>query len=449
MRLQRTLLRLGYDVAFLLLLTLMLPWLLLRLTRRGQWRSQFVQRFGRFDPALSRHLASLQPVWFHAVSVGEANLLVRLVRNFQLQFPDLAVVVSTTTTTGMGELVRQLPKNVPKIYYPLDFRPWVRGSLNSVAPRAVVLVEAEIWPNFLWESANRNLPVLLVNAHVSSRSRDRYRRLSPIFHELFASMDLVACATSGDAQRMAEVGCRPHRIHVVGNLKYDCSADSPAIPQIETLLHQLGLAPGIPVLLGGSTHPGEEALLGRALLQLREGFPQLRLIVFPRHFERAPEAVRDLQALGRKVARRSQAPPSAPSPSTNAPPDALVVDSTGELVAFYKFATIVFIGKSMIAQGGQNPIEPAALAKAIITGPHMQNFAWIMEDLLRHRAVLQVADEAALVAAAARLLADSAGREELGRKAQQVVRASTGGLQRTVSLLGEHLPHPLVSSPVK
>ena len=438
---RQSILRFGYNVVFAFLLLLLVPWLVLRLVRRGQWRRQFRQRFGRFTTDEARVFDRHNALWLHAVSVGEVGLVVRVAAALQAELPRAQLVVSTTTTTGMAELNRRLPPNIARIYYPLDLRAWVRRSLSVVRPRAIVLVEAEIWPNFLWHARDLSIPVLLINARVSERSRDRYRQLRWIFQELFGSLRLVCCASQAEVDRMREVGCRQETLRIVGNLKYDLVDPPGTRPDVQPLLRQAGVTYDRPILLGGSTHPGEEALLGRVFLRLRTEFPTLFLVVVPRHFERAADALRDLESLGLSGSRRTQLAPH--TPPTQAP-DALVVDSTGELRAFYDHATVVVIGKSFRAHGGQNPIEPAAAGRAMVTGPHMENFRWIMEDFRQQAAVLQAPDEAALEAEVARLLRDSALRETLGLRARAVVQAGAGALDRTtkqiVAELGQGFP---------
>jgi 3-deoxy-D-manno-octulosonic-acid transferase len=383
-------------------------------------------------------LATDQPLWLHAVSVGEVQLVARLAEHLQRRLPGQRLVVSTTTTTGMAALRRHLPDEIEKIYYPLDLRRCVRRSLAVVRPRAMILVEAEIWPNFLWHAFELRVPVLLVNARVSERSTRRYRLLAFLFRPLFAGFDLVACASPTDASRLRAVGCRAEALEVVGNLKYDLAPwleDSRLT--INRWLRAAGVGDHPIVLLGGSTHPGEERILGRLYAELRRQFPQLFLVVVPRHVERTGEVCRDLASLGLRLVRRSELDrsPADPHAQGKAPCDALVVDSTGELRAFYTRADVVFVGKSLTARGGQNPIEPAAAGCAIVTGPHMQNFTQVMADFLSAEAVLQVRNEAELRSVLQRLLANPDDRRALGERAQRVVEAGRGALERTVDIL--------------
>jgi 3-deoxy-D-manno-octulosonic-acid transferase len=431
-------LRTTYNLAFGILLIVSLPWLLMRLLRRGQWRTQFGQRFGRFEPEQLQKFARGETLWLHAVSVGEANLVVRLADLLQQRLPDRQIIVSSTTTTGMAVLRRQLPDSIEKIYYPLDLRGWVKRSFSAVRPRAVILVEAEIWPNFLWRAHDLQTPVILVNARVSERSERRYSQLGFLFKPLFAGFELVCCASNNDADRLRAVGCRSDALKVVGNLKFDISGSPPpAAPQINRLLGRLCANERRTILLGGSTHPGEERILGQVYLGLRERFPQLFLIVVPRHFERATEAYRDLNALGLTIVLRSEVETEHADPATSALPncDALVVDTTGELRALYTRSDIVFIGKSLTAQGGQNPIEPAVAGCAIVTGPNMQNFPNVMREFLSAEAIVQIRHETELPSAIGELLGDPERRRMLGERARKVVEAGRGALDRTAETL--------------
>ncbi|MGA1236605.1 MAG: 3-deoxy-D-manno-octulosonic acid transferase [Limisphaerales bacterium] len=425
----------AYNLAFIVILTAMLPWLLARLLRRGQWKSGFTQRFGLFTEDLQHQFQQNPPIWLHAVSVGEANLVVRLVNALQTTLPQCRFVVSTTTTTGMAQLQKQLPSSITKIYYPLDFLPWVKKSLRTVQPKAVILVEAEIWPNFLWTTRSLQIPALLVNARVSEKSQRRYTRLKSLFHPLFAQFKLVCCSTHTDAQRLLSLGCPTTSIQTVGNLKFD--VELPPSPHPDPAATQLLLQAGIKpeshlILLGGSTHAGEEKILGECLKSLRPSFPNLVLVVAPRHFERAGDACHDLQQLGLQVTRRSSLQANA---TLNPPPDALVVDSTGELKSLYSCATVVFIGKSLTAHGGQNPVEPAALAKPIITGPHMQNFQLITREFLAHQAITQVQNPEQLLHQIQYLLENPEACQRLGENARQVVQTSSGATKRTLNAI--------------
>jgi 3-deoxy-D-manno-octulosonic-acid transferase len=372
------------------------------------------------------------------VSVGEVNLCTQLIRALEPRVPNLKIVVSTTTTTGMAELRRRLPTHVSKIYYPVDRRKFVHRALATINPKAIVLVEAEIWPNFLWRARDHGMPVFLVNARLSDRSYRGYRRFSFLFKPLFAGLAGVGAQNEEDASKLRQLGCRPEAVHIVGSLKYDAARlDERRLVDVPALLRRAGVKPGARLIVGGSTHAGEEAILAEQFLRLRVRFPDLFLVLVPRHFERSREVGRELEARGVKFAYRSE----LVSREEFAPGeiDCLIVNTTGELMHFYEHATIIFVGKSLTAEGGQNPIEPGELGKAMVFGPNMQNFAKVVHDFLEQNGAVQVRDAAELEKVLGDLLADETRREQLGRNAVKVVQANLGAIDRTVDIIVERL----------
>jgi len=427
-----------YNILFTIFFVLSSPYYFRRMRRRGNWRPGFRERFARYDSNLKQALTNRQVVWIHAVSVGEVNLCTQLIRALERRLPNIKFVVSTTTTTGMAELRRRLPTHISKIYYPIDRRTYVGRALAITNPEAIVLVEAEIWPNFLWRARDLNVPVFLANARLSDRSLRGYQRFGFLFRPLFAAFAGVGCQSEEDAARLRAVGCRPEAVRVVGNLKFDAAKlDERRLLDVPTLLRQLGVPPDAPILVGGSTHDGEEAVLAEIAQRLRARFPKLFLVLVPRHFERGNEVGRQLRARGVKFAYRNLI--GVDTQLAEGEVECLVVNTTGELRFFYEHATVVYVGKSLTAVGGQNPIEPAALGKAMVFGPNMQNFAGITSNFIAEDGVVQVGDSEALEKAVAGLLADENRRTELGRNAQRVVRENLGAIDRTVAMILEAL----------
>jgi 3-deoxy-D-manno-octulosonic-acid transferase len=427
-----------YNILFTIFFVLASPYYFMRLRRRGNWLTGFGQRFGKYDSKFRQSITNRHTLWMHAVSVGEVNLCTQLIRSLEPRLPNLKIVVSTTTTTGMAELQRKLPTHIGKIYYPIDRRLYVARALAAVRPRAIVLIEAEIWPNFLWRARSMNSPLFLVNARLSERSYRRYKRFGFLFKSLFAAFSGVGAQTEADGARLRELGCRPEAIQVVGSLKFDAAKlEERRMLDVPAMLSQLGVQPGALLLLGGSTHAGEESVLAELFVRLRARFPNLFLVVVPRHFERGREVGRDLAAKGVKFAYRSEI-----TSSTQFQPgelDGLIVNSTGELKLFYEQATVIFIGKSLTAEGGQNPIEPGALSKTMVFGPNMQNFAEIARNFVDQGGAVQVRDAAHLEQALGELLADSSRREELGRNARKVVYQNLGAIERTAEMIIKQL----------
>ncbi len=427
-----------YNLLFTIFFVLASPYYFFRMQRRGNWQRGFAQRFGRFDSKFKQAITNRQTLWMHAVSVGEVGVCTQLIRALEPRLPNLKIIVSTTTTTGMEELDRRLPSHVSRIYYPVDYKRCVSHALNTIRPEAIVLVEAEIWPNFIWKARDLRIPLFLVNARLSDRSFPRYKRLGFLFRRFFAAFAGVGAQTEADAVKLRELGCRPERVHVVGSLKFDAAKlDERRIIDVPGMLRQLGLPQTAKILVAGSTHPGEEALLADLFVRLRQRFQDLFLILVPRHFERSREVSRELQSRGIKFVYRTEL-----SRTTQYPPNdvqCLLVNTTGELKYFYQQATLIFIGKSITAQGGQNPIEPGALGKPMVFGPNMQNFAEVARSFLAKDGAVQVRDAAQLEEALGNLLSDESRREALGQNALAVVRENLGAIDRTVDMIVKNL----------
>ena len=430
--------RLIYNILFLIFFALSSPYYFWRMWRRGNWIAGFGERFAQYDTKLKQSLTNRHSMWLHAVSVGEVGICTHLIRSIEPRMPNLKLVVSTTTTTGMAELKRKLPSQVSKIYYPIDRRNYVSRAQSLVKPEAIVLVEAEIWPNFIWRAQQQRIPLFLVNARLSDRSYRGYKRFGFLFRPLFATFAGVGAQNDADAVRLEKLGFRPEVIRVTGSMKFDAArATSKPTFNVPSLLWQAGAKVGAPVLVCGSTHDGEESLLGTMFLQLREQFPDLFLVIVPRHAERTKDVVRDLAQCGVKHILRSELSGNLRDSSTPADADCLVVNTTGELKFFYEHATIVFVGKSLTAEGGQNPIEPGALGKPMVFGPNMQNFADVARTFVEADGAIQVADATALTVAMEQLLANPVRRDQLGHNAQSVVQSNLGATERTLEMILE------------
>jgi len=423
-----------YNILFSIGFLLSFPYYFFRLWRRGGWREGVGERFGRYSARVKQALTNRRIVWIHAVSVGEVNLATLLVRALEPRLPTFKFVVSTTTTTAMAELRRKLPLIVEKVYFPIDRRPWVRRAFGILNPEILILIEAELWPNVLWQARRRGVPVVLANARISDRSFPRYRKARFLFRDLFQGLDAVSAQSEHDRDRLVQLGCRPESVHPVGSLKFEPSLAGDGRPlDAPKLLRQAGMPENARVLLGGSTHDGEEVALAEIFSKLRKKHPDLYLVLVPRHFERA-------RAIGSQLARRSLRYvyrsevnfAAEPEPGST---ECLLVNSTGELRYFYPHAHVVFMGKSLHGVGGQNPIEPAAAGRAIVFGPNMQNFPDIAPRFLKADAAIQIRDAAQLERTLDALLSDPARCETLGRNARQVVDSSRGALDRNVSMI--------------
>lgn len=433
--------RIVYNILFAIFFVLSLPYYFYRLWRRGNWRVGVGQRFGFYDAKLRDKLAGRKVIWFHAVSVGEVNLCALLIAALGARLDGWTVLASTTTTTGMEELRRKLTPDVIKIYYPVDFPLCVNRALKVIRPQVVTLVEAEIWPNLMWRLRDLDVPVLLANARLSDRSARRYGQCGFLFRSIFSNLAAVGVQNDGDAARLVSVGCRSENVKVTGNLKFD-AIDLVTEHRIDPrrILNWAGISDEALVLLGSSTHAGEERLLAEIYQRLRPTHSRLRLVVVPRHFERGAEVKRELTDLGLVCCLRSDYSLSDSADHSGKPEsDCLIVDSTGELRFFFDVADVVFVGKSMLACGGQNPIEPAAAAKAVVFGPHMENFRIIAKNFVKTGSMIQVRDRKELEQVLERLVNSEPERRSLGEAAQAEVNRNRGALERTVDLVSPFL----------
>jgi 3-deoxy-D-manno-octulosonic-acid transferase len=415
-----------YNLFFPFVFLAMLPAFLLRMFRRGGYREKFAQRFGRYTTEERERLAQGRWLWLHSISVGETLLALKLARQMRAVDPETRIALSVTTSTGFAVAQEAASDWLVVIYNPLDLPGFVRAALDAVRPQRLIFIEA-IWPNLLAEARRRDIPVAFV-PRLSPRSEARFRRGRALAGPIFRLIDVLAVQEPEDVARWVSLGVERERIRVTGNSKFDYApGGGERLAEFRSLLRQIDVADDAPILLAGSTFPGEELILARIFRELRGRFPNLFLILVPRHVERTPEVLADLRPLGLRVALRSEA--------TKAPADVLVVNTTGELRDWYHLATVVFIGKSLAAHGGQNPVEPVLAGKPVVYGPNMENFAAIVARWREAEAAVQVRDEAELQAQLADLLTNAPRREALATRAREIVAAHSGATERTVAVV--------------
>ncbi len=418
-----------YNLAFPVVLLVLLPGFLVRMLKRGKYRHKFWQRFGIYSPRVLEKLSEGSRIWVHAVSVGEVMIAMKLIQAMREDDPSASFVLSTTTSTGFKLAARAKSPWLEPIYNPLDFYFTARRALKAIHPGMLILVEAEVWPNIVCEARASGAKVALVNARLSARSERRFKAVRWITAPVFNQLDVLCLQEPEDTERWAALGVDRKRLTVTGSIKFDERAtDRRATRDFRPILRALGVQDGAPVLLGGSTFDGEENLVAGVYLELRKKFPQLFLILVPRHFERAAGVASQLEKSGLKVALRTQPPPLEP-------PDLLLVDTTGELRDWYACATVVFMGKSLCAKGGQNPAEPVAAGVPVVFGPNMQNFSTLSRQFLRHGGAVEVTGAESLREAVARLLQDPGLRTTMAANARKCLEVHQGATIRTISAL--------------
>ena len=422
-----------YNLLFPIGLLLFLPAYVVKMVRRGNYREKFGQRLGFYDDKVRDRLIGKRVTWMHAVSVGEVAVGLKLAARLKELDPELFCVLTTTTTTGFVFASRESPDWIEVMYNPIDFWPVMRRAFKVIKPIKLILIEAEVWPNLVAEARHRAVPIALANARLSPRSERRFRKFRFLVRPIFHQLDLVCVPEQEDVGRWTALGVISDRIVRTGNIKYDADVAKPDARSPRSILESLGISPEAQVIFGGSTHAGEEAILAEVFMKLRVDFPALFLIIAPRHVERARSLRARLEEYSLGVALRSKL--------DSVRPDCLLIDTTGELRDWYSVATVAFVGKSLTARGGQNPVEPIMAGKPVIFGPHMENFATLAESLVRQEGAVRVADAVSLQNEIAKLLRDGAAGARLVGNATQVLAAHRGATTATAQSISKLRAH--------
>lgn len=418
------------DVAYAIAAVLATPWLLYR---RWVLKKPLAGWRDKLSGAVRRRHPERPCIWFHAVSVGEVLQLPRLIADYAARHPHDEIVISTTTGTGYEVACRTFPQH-QVIYWPFDFSWAVDRSLRRIQPAQVVLVELEIWPNFLLAARRRQVPVVVINGRISARSFAGYFRWRRWLQPLFRNLSHVGAQTAEYAARFRQLGVPSDRVSVTGNLKFDRVESRRDRPQTNMLRAAFGLQSDELVFIAGSTQDPEESAALDCYTALAEEFPSLRLILVPRHKERFEDVARLVQSRGLPLHRRS-----AGTPPTLARP-VLLLDTLGELAACWGLADIAFVGGSLTQRGGQNMLEPAGYGAAVTFGPNTSNFRDIVQELLAREAAVVIPEASAMTAQIRGLIVDANERERLGRAAQAFVLTQQGATQRTLDLIERQRP---------
>jgi 3-deoxy-D-manno-octulosonic-acid transferase len=434
-----------YSLALSLLFVALLPYFIYQAIRHGKYAESFKERMGLLPDRVRG--GDRQAIWVHAVSVGEFNAARPLIERLKREFPERRVVVSTTTITGQ-RLARAQAQGLfdGVFYFPFDWKFAVRRALDHVKPVAVIILETELWPNFLRECRRRQIAVMIVNGRISQRSFARYLKARSFIAKALEDASLLVMQSDEDAARALALGAHTGKVRVCGNLKYEVSdLKSEASNAIEELDRRLALSSSNDIIVAGSTAPGEEVMLLDALREARKhkNLEGCRLIIAPRHPERFDEVAGLIAQSGFKLARRSE----AASDDVRQTADVILLDSVGELAAIYRFAAVVFVGGSLVPRGGHNIIEPALYARPIIVGPHTENFRQIIADFASAEAVIQISATRAgrprlLAQEIIRLLSDAEYARALGARAQNILLKNRGAIDCTMTAINKALSGP-------
>lgn len=428
-----------FDLLYALAALIGWPLLVVRRIRRGRGSIALRDRLGNVP---SRPVAA-HCVWIHGVSLGEINATRSIVREIHRLDPNAVVVVSSTTQTGLAQ-ARQLYPKLVTFRFPLDFSFVLRRVFERIRPSAIVLMELEVWPNLIEMAHARGVPVVIANGRIThERSVRRFTSplLRPFARRMFSRLAFVGAQDEANAERFRAVGAPHERIVVTGSLKYDTAEIADAVAGQDELADSLTIDRSRPLLVCGSTGDGEEAILLDAYESLRSRWPALQLALIPRRPERFDEVAALIASRGFACLRRSGKPPIVP-PGVETPTAVFLGDTMGELRRFYGLASATFVGRSLVAMGGSDVMEAAALGKPVLVGPHVDNFAEACELLREAGALHVVRDAASLADAVEALLRDAARRSAMGRAGQALVASKVGATERTVRRILELIVAP-------
>lgn len=410
-----------YNLILLLSLLLLSPIILFKLIFDKRYRTGLLERLGFIPDSISDPFKGQRPIWFHAASVGEVIASQKLLEGIRERFPDRKLLVSTFTPTG-NKAAKEKLKAEGVIFLPLDL-PWiVRKVLKKINPSVIILMETELWPNLIKSAGDMGIPVALVNGRISDKSYGKYWFISPLLKRVFDNINAFLMQSDSDAERIITLGAEPSRVSVTGNIKFDVTVSDADIPFMDNWEG--------PVFIAGSTHKGEDAPVIDIYKELHDKYPDLKLILAPRHPERTGEVEEILAEKGLRYVKRSQVKEMIEGP-------VLLLDTLGELASFYKYGNIVFMGGSIVPVGGHNLLEPALYGRPVLFGPHTENFRDAARILTESDGGVEVKDAGELMIWTDRLLSDKRLCNSMGDKARQAVLKNRGATGMTLEALSK------------
>lgn len=414
-------------------LRLVTPLVLLRLAWRGFRNRGYWHRWGErfaFGPGFTNE----NRIWIHAVSVGEVRAAVPLIRELLERYPHHVLLVTTMTPTGSDQVRQLFGHDVEHCYVPYDLPSVVRRFLRAARPDLALIMETELWPNLFRECGRKNIPIMVSNVRMSEKSMKGYLAFRSLAAATLSHVTLLACQGKQDAERMRKIGACEQQIRVTGSLKFEYRFPASLIEQGDAIRRHWGTTR--PVWVAASTRSGEDELVLDAYEELRKKYPDLILIIVPRHPERFNYVARLAEKSGYRVTRRSEYPDVIPEQT-----DILVGDTMGELLLFISTSDVVFMGGSLVNTGGHNLLEPAAAGKPVVFGPHMFNFAEISRMVLERGAGKQVQSRNELVPAIDTYIRDTSARYSAGQAGKELIEQNRGALERNLDLVQSLLAH--------
>lgn len=421
-----------YNLLATIVVLAMLPFFTLRMIVMGQIKGRFKEMWGFLPADVLRKTAGQRCIWAHAASVGEIVATSSIIKEIAKILPNQTFLVSVVTPTGYEMAKRIIPEAAGIIYFPLDL-PWlVENVIRRIKPSLFMMVETELWPNFLKAAKRHDVKTIMVNGRISDKSSKRYHYLFSILKDMLNNVDRFCMQSSQDAEYVIGLGADSSRVVVTGNTKFDQTYAEISQQQQDELRHMLGLRHASPVIVAGSTHKGEEEMLIEAFEAVRKGFPQAALVIAPRHIERAPEIIDLCRKAEIPAAKRTEA-------DREETVQAVILDTIGELGKVYSIADLVFVGGSLVPKGGHNILEPAAHGKPVLVGPYMFNFKEIYTLLSKRQVCITVKDRNDLALQMNALLMDEETRMRMKREALGIVDDNKGASAKSAQFVKQLL----------
>ncbi|RLB66923.1 MAG: 3-deoxy-D-manno-octulosonic acid transferase [Deltaproteobacteria bacterium] len=424
-----------YDLILYVSALFLVPYYLYRGVRYGKTRRGIRERLGAYAQDLLLLLEGRQVIWVHAVSVGETRAAIPLLKAVRERYPEALLLLSNVTETGRA-IATDVSEIDAYIFFPFDLSWIVRKALKIIRPSIIILVETEIWPNFVLEARRQNIPLVLVNGRISDRSFPRYRMAGRLLEPVLDSISDYCMQSEQDSRRIRHLGAAEGRVRVTGNLKFDMQPPSIDDTNLESLKSELKLSTNACVWVAGSTHDGEETQLVDVYQKLRKVCPDLLLVLVPRHPERCRQVYDELTKAGLIVTLRSTL---ATMNRALQPGEVMVVDTLGEMLKLYALSDLVFVGGSLVPVGGHNVLEASLMEKPVLFGPYMQNFKEIARLLRAAHGGLQVKDSADLYRQMKLLLENPTEGERIGDNGRHLLQENQGATEKTLMVISRHL----------
>ena len=420
-----------YNILLFSISFLALPFILFAMLSTKKYRSGLSQKVGFVPASILSKLSGERPVWIHAVSVGEVMTTIPLIRKLKKKYPDQKIVLSTVTVTGNYTATLNAKEADAVIYFPFDYPFIVKRVIRTINPKLFITLETELWPNFLRALKRNHIPSVVISGRISKNSYPRYRWTRFFFSKVLENIDAFYMQTDVDARRIIDIGAPRDRVVTVGNLKFDQSLPIVTEEEKAEFYKMLYVNEGQKIFIAGSTHRGEEDIILDIFQTLKKSHPDLILILAPRHPERFNEVAQLITRYGLRDIKRTALTRQA---QTN-PYDVILLDTIGELSKLYSIGTIIFVGGSLVPIGGHNVLEPAVHKKAVLFGPHMDNFLEISSHLMNNGGGLQVHTREELLTHAQKLLSDDTLRTDLGEKAFEIISPNQGAIEKAMEII--------------